>query len=168
MNRVNAAELATEYDGNSNFPYDASDLANYLIFLCHSHDLTKVKEPASEPGPGKDDDSTEMNEMFIDSSCNEPRLHKELLNECMFQDESDSNFMSDDVDEYLRRNQSETCRKRQKTESEDTCKNSLCADFDETADHAMKKVEYDEFQKTAMNMNPKLFIFDHHFTSIFG
>ena len=38
MNRVNVVEFHEEHIGSHDFPYDAYDLALYLLDLCKRHD----------------------------------------------------------------------------------------------------------------------------------
>ena len=68
MNRVNAVEFNHSHDGKTKFPYNANDLANYLLFLCHEDDLKRVKVPNCDPKPNNDEESTQIYENVMDSS----------------------------------------------------------------------------------------------------
>jgi len=84
----------------------------------------------------------------------------------MYQDDIDFNSISGNHAGFIKRGQSESGNKRQKLRSDDFCNTSVYADFDETEDHQAKKKEYEEYQKTSMNMNPILF--NDSFTGIVG
>ena len=98
MNRTESAELTKSYNGKMVFPYDASDLANYLCFLCHDYDLKKGKRQDCDPSPDTDTETTQVNENAMDNSGDGKGFFREDYVDQYPQNEINFNHIDDDED----------------------------------------------------------------------